>query len=500
MNPNFKEYLDLLVPKNLPQKRRNELFNELETHLFDKAQYYEEIGYSKDESLELAVRDMGTDKGTVREINVEFESLYRERTWQALAAAAAVLLLNMLCFLSQNFVLSVEPIGEPDLLKNCVSFGIIFVVLFIIVISKELKLRKTLVAVGIANLLIAASALFCVFPQAALFSIETNLAFLIDRFTPISAWNGEYYGSAAVFFFYFSYAFAVICAVCCFVLARKIRTGNTGKAGSPKKRVLAFCGVFIFVAVFTCCLYPTAYSHMVSIPQYVAPENSYVSKNAAEVYSQLEKTDSYEESRKILSANNMVNTDEFKKTLTYSQKKALSKQLGQLRIEDESFEIWFSNDAREDGNGLIFLKKGEGGRLAACGVGNSSRFLEKGKYSNYNVYFPNAENCDSKKILEYFRALKRGADEKIVIAFFKSNNACFCSDFSFFESSGERRVYRMYQQQKEGEKFTEMNIELYTELVFENGRLSSGSMLENSEQWFSSANVVRTSNTFKIEQ
>lgn len=45
-----------------------------------------------------------------------------------------------------------------------------------------------------------------------------------------------------------------------------------------------------------------------------------------------------------------------------------------------------------------------------------------------------------------------------------------------------------------------MNIELYTELVFENGRLSSGSMLENSEQWLSAANVVRTSNTFKIEQ
>ena len=499
MNPNFKEYLDLLVPKNLPQKRRNELFNELETHLFDKARYYEEIGYSKDESLDLAVRDMGTDEKTIKEINGEFESLYRERTWQAPAAGAAVLLLNLLCAYSGNFVLSADYLGDPDFLMNCVSFGIIFVVLFIIVISKELKLRKTLIAVGTANLLIAASVLLCVFPQAALFSIETNLAFLVDRFTPISAWNGEYYGAAA-FYFYFSYAFAVICAVCCFILARKIRTGRTEKNGSPKKRVFAFCGVFLFVAVFTCCLYPTAYSHIKNIPQYVYPDNSYVSKNAASVYSQLEKTDSYEESRKILSANNMVNTDEFKKTLTYSQKKALSKQLGQLKLEDKSFEIWFSKDTSEDGNGLIFLKKGEDDRLAARGIGNGSKFLEEWKYGKYNFYFFNAKSCEGKKCVEYFRTLKNGSDEKSVIAFFKSNNACFYSDFSFFENGGERRVYRMYQQQQDGEKFTELNIELYTELVFENGKLSSGSMLENSEQWFSSANVVRTSNTFKIEQ
>lgn len=500
MNPNFKEYLDLLVPKNLPQKRRNELFNELETHLFDKAQYYEKIGYSKDESLELAVRDMGTDKGTVREINVEFESLYRERTWQAIIAGALVLLFNGLCGHFGQFVVSADYLGAPVFLMNCVSFGLVFVMLFVIVAARGLKFRKMLAAVGVADFIVGASLLFCFFPQAALFSIETDIMYFIDRFSPFSMWS-EIYDGAHFFYPFGCMIFLFSCTGYCLVSARKIKNGTDKRTAPFSKRLIVFCAVYLLVAVFTCALYLSAFKHMeYDIPTYIDPYNSYISPKSETAYEAVLKAENYDEASAVLSEIGAVNTEKFKETLNYSQKKALSKQMKLLKLEDETFDVWFFGKECPDGNGLIFLKNDGNGKIAACGVGNGSRFLEKGKYSEYNFFFSNAKNCEGEKSIKYFRALKKGADEKSVIAFFKSNNTCFCSDFSFFESSGERRVYRMYQQQKEGEKFTEMNIELYTELVFENGRLSSGSMLENSEQWFSSANVVRTSNTFKIEQ
>lgn len=502
MNQKVSEYLDSLVPKNLSKKRRAQLLLELEDHIAEKAGHYMEIGYPQEESIDLALRDMGDDEQTVKAVRSKFESLYREKTWQAVLAAAAVLLLNLICVLSGQFVASVDYLGEPDFTMTCTSFAVVFVLLLIIVSAKALEFRKTLFAVGISCLFIAASVLFCVFPQAALVSSETNVLFLIDRFTPLSVWSESHDG--ATLSLYLSYAFVAVCAVCCFVLSWRIKTGRAKRNASPKRTILVFCAVFLSVAGLTCGVYPGAYAHVKNIPQYITPDNSYISNETECLYSLLEKTGDYEESRKILIRHGLVNAGEFKKTLTYSQKKALSKQLKQLKLADESFEVWLPKEKRENGNGLIFLKNDGSGRIAARGTGNGSKFLEKGEYSAYNVYVYDTENCDAEKSEKYFRALKKGAEEKEVLKFFEQNNGCVYSKFTFFENESATDRYRIYQRWEGKDEEPDTGViynsqELFTELVFTGGKLSSGSMLNTLSLLSLSEGTVETSNLFLVE-
>ncbi|MDD6527124.1 MAG: permease prefix domain 1-containing protein [Oscillospiraceae bacterium] len=68
------DYLDAAVPKGLTESRRKLLTDELESHIYDKAEHYMEIGYSEKKSFEKAVTEMG-DAEPVRE---SFEKLYKE--------------------------------------------------------------------------------------------------------------------------------------------------------------------------------------------------------------------------------------------------------------------------------------------------------------------------------------------------------------------------------------------------------------------------------------
>lgn len=46
------DYLDAAVPKGLTESRRKLLTEELESHIYDKAEHYMEIGYPEEESFE----------------------------------------------------------------------------------------------------------------------------------------------------------------------------------------------------------------------------------------------------------------------------------------------------------------------------------------------------------------------------------------------------------------------------------------------------------------
>ena len=74
MTDEIKGYLDTLIPPNLPRQRRKELYEELYCHLLDRADRYEEIGWSKEESIQKAVEDVGTDQAVNQSISSEFFS------------------------------------------------------------------------------------------------------------------------------------------------------------------------------------------------------------------------------------------------------------------------------------------------------------------------------------------------------------------------------------------------------------------------------------------
>ena len=71
----ISEFADSFVPKNLSEKRKNALKQEIICHVLDKADYYKELGYTEEESMSKATEDFGTDEDMKKNILSEFEEL-----------------------------------------------------------------------------------------------------------------------------------------------------------------------------------------------------------------------------------------------------------------------------------------------------------------------------------------------------------------------------------------------------------------------------------------
>ena len=57
----ISNFIDEFIPKNISKKRRLLLTNELENHLLDKSNFYKEIGYPEEESIQKAIDDFIAD-------------------------------------------------------------------------------------------------------------------------------------------------------------------------------------------------------------------------------------------------------------------------------------------------------------------------------------------------------------------------------------------------------------------------------------------------------
>ncbi len=254
MTDEIKGYLDTLIPPNLPKKRRKELYDELSCHLLDREDRYEEVGYSKEESLKKAVEDVGTDHEVNQSISSEFESLYHERAWWALIPAAVILLMNYSCFWFDTWVTSADFNDEPTPAKALISFVMIFICAGFIFFARAKRFRKMLVGTAVANLLIGGTVLICFYPQAALYAIENVAYYLIGRFTPFTVPN---YGFPTLFI-YGSVACTVLSAVYCIIAAIRIKKGQARPIGNLRTKAIVLGVCFAAVTVCVCVLLPRA--------------------------------------------------------------------------------------------------------------------------------------------------------------------------------------------------------------------------------------------------
>ena len=256
MSDRTKAFLDELIPENLSKKKKNALYIELAAHISDLADHYFDLGMTREESEIAALKDFGNDEMIKKSIYSEFESLYHEKTWWALVPAALILLLNISCLCSQVFVASGDFVGNPDIGKTAISFLMIFINIALTFAAISLHFWKSLIGIGTANLLIGASVLMCAYPQCALWAIEENIYYLIERFTPIVL--PDVLKNGSVFFFWLSIAFCLLLFVCCLVSAIKIkRKSNKNKSinkGRIKAKALILTAVFLLIAVASCVI------------------------------------------------------------------------------------------------------------------------------------------------------------------------------------------------------------------------------------------------------
>lgn len=102
MNTAIKSYIDSLIPQKLPEKKKQQLFDELEDHILERNAFYRDIGYTENESIEKAIDDFGANDDVKKSIYGRFEALY---TYKKLKRVVSAVLLCVVVFLLAGAVL-----------------------------------------------------------------------------------------------------------------------------------------------------------------------------------------------------------------------------------------------------------------------------------------------------------------------------------------------------------------------------------------------------------
>lgn len=142
-----EDYLESVVPKNIADSKRTELRTEMESHIYDKAEFYIEIGYDEETAFNKAVEEMGEAEG----VKTQFESIYKDSTLKGVLWFVGLCTINLLSV--SNFGLGywyfVEPSAHhfPSIAElTCFLAGFVFLITCIIKCCRY-KLHKQLTGI-----------------------------------------------------------------------------------------------------------------------------------------------------------------------------------------------------------------------------------------------------------------------------------------------------------------------------------------------------------------
>ena len=185
MDKRIESYLDSVIPEKLSKRRQKLIREELRDHISDHIDFYTEIGYSEDESIQKALADMGDDGGVTAMVKKDFEKVYGEKIWMPILAfvlTTAVIMTAMSCGV---WILSADSKGSPETAEIFASFAIILAFSFALAVAYRKGFKKTLLAIGIPNLLFGATLISSGYTQPAIYALVCDICFMLEKTTPL---------------------------------------------------------------------------------------------------------------------------------------------------------------------------------------------------------------------------------------------------------------------------------------------------------------------------
>ncbi len=139
-----EDYLQNVIPKKLTESIKAELRAEIESHIYDKAEFYMEVGYSEEVAFHKAIEAMGETES----VNREFTSLYKDSGFKGFILFACMCTVNLLSvsWFGLGYWYFVEPSMHhyPSIIELTVFLvGFIFITVYTVKCSRE-KLYKQL--------------------------------------------------------------------------------------------------------------------------------------------------------------------------------------------------------------------------------------------------------------------------------------------------------------------------------------------------------------------
>lgn len=476
----LKAYVDSLIPANLPKSKKELLYDEIEGHILEKADFYEEIGYPRKESMEMAIKDFGTDEDVKDSIFGEFETLYYERTWWAIPAAIAVFAMNFLAFRMDIWVGSADYNQDPDSGAAFTSFCMIFFLLGGIVFARIKNYRKLLVGLGLGSLATVASIFLCLFPQAAFYAISINIIYLIDMYTPFSMAYFFEYGVA--FYFFGSVFLLVLCSLYCFITAYGIKTGSAKEIKNAGIKATAFVAAFFIIAFASSSVLPKAQRYYDDYHIWFNTYNNHISNETDFIYGTVNIGDSYNEVAQRLAEYGWTSFESYEKTLDKLGLKHFRAGIRDFNF-DENDEIWFLDGNRINGeyiggNNFVALQKDTNGLICKKAVGD----IGKDMYNRGFSYLGNGDGNDRMlDMMSDFANLKKGISEQDVLSKFGKAYGEIYTKNTHLENGSVVTYYRVVCNglvNPDGKSYEKYGVR-HIELTFRDGYLTQGKMWWN---------------------
>ncbi len=469
---NINEFISSFLPKNIPSKKRQQLYDEMECHILDRADFYIEIGYDEETALKKSMECFGEENEMKESIKKDFEELYHERLYYAVIAGIVPVIFNLIAALTGNFIHTADYAGSPSAENVFMSSLFVCFIILQIMFCYKKGYRKSLIATGISNILIICTLIVVFYPQSALYAVPLNISYLLEKFTPLIMKNTaeELPNSLS---WYGTILFLGGTALISFILTKRVRNqGSSEKKPLKGVALLAFimCGVCFFNGV----LYKPAKEYFREYRTWFDDMNDTVSEQSLETFDLIPLGCTYDDAKSYLGYLGYVNTEDYIKTLSREEQKMFRYNLDKMDFFfSDDYEIFFEEDKeyyRREENAFFFIRSDEKGIVAGKGVGVGSEYEDK--YGSKHHYC--SAVYDTNKFIEDFNNTKKGDSKYDVLKKFSEENGHLYSAFSEITNGVQKDYYRVhsYGNPSEYDKDRDIFIQLwFTDNILEKAKL-----------------------------
>lgn len=406
MDKRIESYLDSVIPEKLSKRRQKLIREELRDHISDHIEFYTEIGYSEDESIQKALVDMGDDGGVTAMVKKDFEKVYGEKIWMPILAfvlTAAVIMTAMSCGV---WILSADSKGSPETAEIFASFAIILAFSFALAVAYRKGFKKTLLAIGIPNLLFGATLISSGYTQPAIYALISDIGFLLEKTTPLITY--KFASEQELVNEYISFIAGIVLDIG-FALAALILFIKLRKKGTPEKKskkgIIITASVLCAAAIGLTFMYTgtekfyRSYKYVMNGKKFETSDG--ICKQSEAAFDSIELGMSYDEAKLKLRVQGYMPFDEYCETQSMEMSKRLKYSLGELEltVTDEGYTVFINPnvfydysgiDGRNYSNGFVYIRADSDGCIESKGVGSGTKPGD----GSYSVTFSSDDNSD----------------------------------------------------------------------------------------------------------
>ena len=402
MDKRIESYLDSVIPEKLSKRRQKLIREELRDHISDHIDFYTEIGYSEDESIQKALADMGDDGGVTAMVKKDFEKVYGEKIWMPILAFVLTVGIGSLLYLFASFLFGTS-------FSDACSALVGFAAMLVMAAAYRKGFKKTVLAMGLSG---AVFGLPFITPDPRLPSIYSGFVdalfydgcYILEKIMPISLYPATEFYDYDIFAVLGSAAFGVGFAVAAIVLYIRLRKDGLPKEKSKKSRAIkigAVCVAAIAVAL-TCRGAENFFNSYIYVMNgYKFETSDGICKQSEAAFDSIELGMSYDEAKLKLRVQGYMPFDEYCETQSGGMRKRLKYSLNELdlAVTDEGYTVFVNPnvfydysgiDGRNYSNGFVYIRADSDGCIESKGVGSGTKPGD----GSYSVTFSSDDNSD----------------------------------------------------------------------------------------------------------